>query len=130
MTINPNIPDAHVLRGWYDSVGADQSFTATSSAGFGSGEVATFNRADVRTIEDIEANLQATEKGEMFSCRGTISWIKDENPAYPACPDKSCRKKLIDNGEGWRCKECIKTWEKPEYRCVTCHLVPESLLTF
>ena len=118
VSINPDIPDAHVLRGWYDSVGINQSFTAYSNGASGSGG-ATFSRADIRTIEDIKANLQIAEKAEMFSCRGTILHIKGDNPAYPACPTQTCKKKVIDNGEGWQCEKCEKTWEKPEYRYIT-----------
>jgi replication factor A1 len=117
MAINPDIPDAHVLRGWYDSVGINESFTAYSNIGSGSG-AATFNRAEVRTIEDIKANLHIAEKAEMFSCRGTILHIRGENPAYPACPNQSCKKKVIEVGESWHCEKCDKTWEKPEYRYV------------
>lgn len=126
MAVNPNIPDAHVLRGWYDSVGVNQSSTATSSARLGSGGAATFNRAEIRAIEDIKANLRIVEKAEMFSCRGTILDVGGENLAYPACPNQSCRKKVTDTEEGWHCKQCGKTWEKPEYRYITRNLVPGS----
>ena len=128
MTINPDIPDAHVLRGWYDTVGLNQNFTAY----FGSGSegAATFNRAEVRTIEDIKANLQVVDKAEMFSCRGTILHIRGENTAYPACPNQSCKKKVIDTGEGWHCEKCEKTYEKPEYRQVAVTLSRDLLLTF
>lgn len=118
MAINPEVPDTYVLRGWYDSVGAKQNFTAYSNLGMGSGGAATFNRAGVRTIEEIKADLQIPEKAEMFSCRGTILHIRGDNPAYPACPNQSCKKKVIDTGEGWHCEKCEKTWEKPEYRYV------------
>ena len=130
MSVDPDITDAHVLRGWYDSVGVNQSFTAYSNTALGSGGAATFNRAEIRTIEDIKANLQAAEKAEMFSCRGTILHIKGENPAYPACPNQSCKKKVTEDGESWRCEKCDRTWEKPEYRYVTCNLdILKSLST-
>ena len=122
MAINPDIPDAHVLRGWYDSVGATQSFTAYSNPGSGPGGAATFNRAQVRTIEEIKANTQIPEKAEMFSCRGTVLHIRGENPAYPACPNQSCKKKVTEVGENWQCEKCDKTWEKPEYRFVVSDL--------
>ena len=129
MTINPDIPDAYVLRGWYDTVGAGESFTAYSNLGRGSGGAATFNRADIRTIEDIKANPQIVEKAKMFSCRGTVLRIRDENPAYPACLNKSCKKKVNETEEGWHCQRCEKTWEKPEYGYIPHNLVPGSLLT-
>jgi len=118
MTVNPDITDAHVLRGWYDSVGNTQSFTAYSNVGSGSGGAATFNRADIRTIDDVKTNIEIPEKAEMFSCRGTILHIKSDNPAYPACPNQTCKKKVTFTGEGWHCEKCEKTWEKPEHRYV------------
>lgn len=117
MTLNPDLPDALVLRGWYDSVGATTSFTAYTM-GSGSGGGAAFNRAEVRTIEDIKENLQIAEKAEMFSCRGTILHIRGENPAYPACPNQTCKKKVIETGDAWHCEKCEKSWEKPEYRYI------------
>ena len=128
MTLNPDLPDALVLRGWYDSVGATTSFTAYTM-GSGSGGGAAFNRAEVRTIEDIKANLQIAEKAEMFSCRGTVLHIRGENPAYPACPNQSCKKKVIETGDTWNCEKCEKTWEKPEYRYTAWDVVLEPLLT-
>lgn len=125
MTVNPDITDAHVLRGWYDSVGVNSSFTAYS--GSGPGGATTFNRADIRTIEDIKANTQIPEKAEMFSCRGTILHIKADNPAYPAC--QTCKKKVIDMGDSWRCEKCETSCEKPEYRCVVSEPIPEPPLT-
>jgi len=118
MTVNPNIPSAHVLRGWYDSVGVNQSFAANSSASSGLGGVITFNRAEVRTIEDIKANLQIAEKAEMFSCRGSILYVEGDNPAYPACHNQSCKKKVVSTVDGWHCEKCGKTWEEPEYRYI------------
>jgi replication factor A1 len=37
LQLNPDIPDAHRLRGWYDNVGSRESFTGLSSAGGASG---------------------------------------------------------------------------------------------
>lgn len=129
MTVNPSIPSAYVLRGWYDSVGVDQSFAANSSAGSGLGGAVTFNRAEVRTIEDIKANLQIAEKAEMFSCRGSILHVEGDNPAYPACPNQSCKKKVVNTVDGWHCEKCGKAWEEPEYRYTDCDLILGPFLT-
>ncbi|CAD6981521.1 unnamed protein product, partial [Tilletia controversa] len=55
MSINPDIPEAHGLRGWYDNQGAGQSFRAYTSAsvggsGAGGGAGAGANLAERRTI--------------------------------------------------------------------------------
>jgi len=124
MTINPKIPDARVLREWYDAVGVNQSFTAYSNAASGSG-AATFNRTDIRMIDNLKANLQVAEEAEVFSYRGTVSHVQGDTPAYPACPNQTCKRKVIDIGEGWHCEKCEKTWQEPEYRYVACCLIPE-----
>ena len=35
MSLNPDIPEAHQLRGWYDSTGQGMSFHSFSSTGSG-----------------------------------------------------------------------------------------------
>lgn len=125
MKINPrDIPDAQELRGWYDSVGATQTF-ANSGVGTGSGGVAAFNRADARSIGDITTNPENTERTEMFSCRGTIVYLNGENPAYPGCPNRSCKKKVVVDGKVWRCEKCGGGCEKPEYRYMPSMLVSD-----
>ena len=128
MTIDPDISDAHILRGWYDAISVNQSFTAYSNVASGSG-VATINRTDILTIDDIETNLQVAGKAEVFLYRGTILHIRGDNPAYPTCPNQACKKEVIETGEGWHCEKCEKIWEKPEYRYVTCCWIPRPPLT-
>jgi len=128
MATNPNISDTYMLRGWYDAICVNQSFTAYSNAASGS-EAATLNRSDILTIDDIEANPQVAEEAEVFFYRGTILHIRGDDPAYPACPNRACKKEVIDTGEGWHCENCAKTWEEPEYRYVTCCWIPEPPLT-
>lgn len=121
MTVNPDISEAHVLRGWYDSALASGRFVAHSGMGPGAGGAVLFNRAEARTIEDIKTNLHVSEKAEMFSCRGTILNIWEDqggNITYPACPGQSCKKKLVKIGDGWCCEKCEELWEKPEHRHV------------
>lgn len=116
MHMNPDIPEAHALRGWYDAAGAEQTFHAHTGGAF-TGGGASFERAEIRNISEIKAtDLTESDKPQNFSSRATIMHIKPDNIAYPACPD--CGKKVVDIGTGWRCEKCSKTHTKPQHRCV------------
>ena len=38
-----------------------------------------------------------------------------EKNYYPGCPEKNCKKKLVQENDGWVCQSCSKTYEKPYY---------------
>ncbi|KAI0723933.1 replication factor-a protein [Cerioporus squamosus] len=91
MHINPDIPEAHALRGWFDAAGSDQTFQAHTSTFTGGGGI-TFDRAEVRNLNEND----------------TIS--------YPACPTQGCGKKVVELGDSWRCEKCDKSYPKPQHR--------------
>lgn len=119
MTISPDIPEAHTLKGWYVDVGAQKSFTTHTQGGSSSISGGTINRNEMRTIFDVkEAQLGMSDKADFFSTRATIMHIKTDNLVYPACPASQCNKKVIESHDGWRCEKCDRSYEKPEYRSV------------
>ncbi len=116
MEINPDLPEAHNLRGWYDGGGSNQTFYAQTTASFQGGPT-TFDRRDIQLLNDVrEAELGMGENAEYFSTRATIMHIKSDNIAYPACQTQGCSKKVIEQHDGWRCEKCDRSWEKPSYR--------------
>ncbi|KAI8818562.1 uncharacterized protein EV422DRAFT_537495 [Fimicolochytrium jonesii] len=120
--VNPDIPEAHQLRGWYDSTGKTAHFQGYSNAGPGavSGPGQNGGRRDpMKFISQIkDENLGLGEKPDYFMIRGTVMFIKNENISYPACQSESCNKKVTDIGNGWRCEKCDKTWPAPSYRYI------------
>ncbi|KAG9315620.1 hypothetical protein JVU11DRAFT_3262 [Chiua virens] len=115
MTLNPDIEEAHLLRGWYDGIGTDKTFQSYSSAPSGGSSFGGFNRNDMRYLRDVkELQLGMSDKAEYFSARATVMHIRQESIAYPGCP--TCGKKVTDLGDGWRCEKCEKTLERPEHR--------------
>ncbi|TFY76589.1 hypothetical protein EWM64_g7426 [Hericium alpestre] len=117
MTINPDLPEAYSLRGWYDDAGVKTSFHSHTSGGASGGAGGTINRSEMRTLNDVkEAQLGMSDKVDYFSCRATIMHIKPENTYYPACPGENCSKKVVEQHDGWRCEKCDRSYEKPEYR--------------
>ncbi|KAI8998395.1 replication protein A 70 kDa DNA-binding subunit [Gaertneriomyces semiglobifer] len=117
MMMNPDVPEARHLRGWYDAEGRTQSFQSYSSDGAGAGAA---GRKDVtKFISQIkDENLGTGEKPDYFAIRATIMFIRTENVWYPACPADKCNKKVTDVGNGWRCEKCDKTWPSPSYRYI------------
>ncbi|KAK7694058.1 hypothetical protein QCA50_003634 [Cerrena zonata] len=122
LSVNPEIPEAYALRGWYDAGGNQSSFQAHSNAsGSGRGAGGNFDRAEMKSLAEVTDILShstedLSEKPVYFSTRGTIMHIKQENVAYPACP--TCNKKVFEQHDGWRCEKCERSHEKPEYRYI------------
>ncbi|CCM03614.1 uncharacterized protein FIBRA_05754 [Fibroporia radiculosa] len=120
MQVNPDIPDAHALRGWFDAAGVDQNYQAqSSSGGGGGGSYGQFERAEILPVNTVkEREMGMSDKPDFFLCRATIMHLKTENIAYPACHTDGCNKKVIEGHDGWRCERCDRSWEKPQYRYI------------
>ncbi|BGP13947.1 hypothetical protein JCM10213_005531 [Rhodosporidiobolus nylandii] len=117
--IDPDIPEAHELRGWYDTAGHSSSFIAHSNSGGGGG--APLPKSDAfKTLQAVvDENLGMSERPDFFATRATITYIKGDNLSYPACPTERCNKKMNQEGEGmWRCEKCEQVYEAPQYRYI------------
>lgn len=119
LEINPDIPECHALRGWFDAGGNSENFQSHTNTFSSAGGAATFNRSELMSIEEVKAkDLGTSDKTDFFSTRATVMHLKADNIAYPACPTQGCNKKVFDQHDGWRCEKCDRSFEKPEYRCV------------
>ncbi|KAJ9093583.1 hypothetical protein QFC19_008312 [Naganishia cerealis] len=118
MTVNPDIPDAHSLRGWYDAEGNNVSYHTHSNAGAaGAGAVTTVRPEEMKTIGQIkDENIGMSDKQEYFSTKATVSFIKQESFSYPACP--TCNKKVVEESDGWRCEKCDAVYPQPLHRYI------------
>ncbi|PWZ02109.1 putative replication factor-A protein 1 [Testicularia cyperi] len=129
MTINPDIAEAHMLRGWFDNDGAHSEFKPYTNAG-GSGGAAggTGNLAERRTIAQVkDENMGMSEKPDYFNVRATVVYIKQDNLYYTACPSDGCNKKVTQDMDGnWRCEKCDRSYPAPEYRYILSTNVADS----
>lgn len=117
MQVDPPIEECFTLRGWYDSQGADMSFQSKTVIGGGGGLGAGFNRAEVRSLNEVkESELGMGDKPEFFSAQATIVHIREESVSYPACTGANCSKKMVMNGDNWVCDKCGHVAPSPEYR--------------
>ena len=111
MELNPDVPLAHKLRGWYDSAGRSGQFQSYSG-GIGAGNAGS--NASIYVSQIMENGLGNGEKPDYFTTQATITHIRHENCMYPACP--SCSKKVIEMGDSWRCEKCDTSYPEPKYR--------------
>lgn len=117
MLVNPEIPEAYELRGWYDDQGVNAKIQSHSALG-GAGLNRPITEESLKTIAEIkESEIGLSERGDFFTCRATIMYIKSETICYPACPTDRCNKKLLQDGDDeWRCEKCDKVFPAPDYR--------------
>ncbi|KAL0942486.1 putative replication factor-a protein 1 [Colletotrichum truncatum] len=117
MSVDPDIPEAHRLKGWYDSSGRNDSFnTHNNMASMGN---ATGRKDQDKSILQVKEENLGMEQQDYFNLKATIVYIKQDNFAYPACMNEGCNKKVTDMNDGtWRCEKCDVSHPKPEYRYI------------
>ncbi|KMQ93699.1 replication protein a 70 kda dna-binding subunit [Lasius niger] len=110
---DPDLPEAHRLRGWYTTVGHSENAKSLSKAGGGD-----FNAPLYTFQEATEARLgEKLNLADAFTVVATINLIRVENSIYKACPIESCKKKLIDQSTGiFRCEKCNRDYPNFAYR--------------
>ncbi|XP_075052795.1 replication protein A 70 kDa DNA-binding subunit [Mixophyes fleayi] len=114
--INPDIPEAFKLRGWFDSEGQVLEGTSISES---RGGAAGGNTNWKSLLEVKNENLGHGEKADYFTSVATIVYLKKENCLYQACPSQDCNKKVIDHQNGlFRCEKCDKEFPNFKYRLI------------
>ncbi|XP_075892468.1 replication protein A 70 kDa DNA-binding subunit [Nelusetta ayraudi] len=116
LMVNPDIPEAYKLRGWYDKVGhtmEGQSLTEMKPGGGG-------GNTNWKTLSDVKnEHLGHGEKADYFTCIATIVFLRKENCLYQACPSQDCNKKVVDQQNGmFRCEKCDKEFPNFKYRLI------------
>ena len=122
MTVNPDIVQAHKLKGWYEDQGRNDTFTSHASMGDGMsmGDAGGRGKPMKSIMQVKDENLGMSDAPDYFTTKATIIYVKQENFSYPACLAPECKnKKVVEEEPGqWRCAFCQKTYPKPEYRYV------------
>nr|CAD7264523.1 unnamed protein product [Timema shepardi] len=115
MLVNPDIPEAHRLKGWFDNYGVTQE-TVNISARTGTGGVGVDgNWMSFKEVHD--AQLGGGEKPDYFNCKATVLLVRSENATYRACPQGDCNKKVVDMGNDmYRCEKCQAEYPNFKYR--------------
>lgn len=115
LQIDPDIPEAHRLRGWYNTTGCSENVHVISKGlGGGSGGL---NGPWLTFKEAKDMQLGCREGPDYFVVKATINMIRTENSLYKACPTEDCKKKLVDqSNEMYRCEKCNRDYPNFKYR--------------
>ncbi|PKS07609.1 hypothetical protein jhhlp_006215 [Lomentospora prolificans] len=122
MSVDPDIPDAHRLKGWYDSQGRTDSFA--THVNMGSAGKATGRKDEIKLISQIrDENLGMGSEPIYFMLKATVVFIKQKSFCYPACANTlanpPCNKKVEKiEDDVWRCEKCSMNFAKPNYRFI------------
>lgn len=101
--LNPDIPEGHQVRGWFDNGGADNITNFVSARVGGGGNMST----EWMSFFDVRArNLGNGDKPDYFQAKATIQMVRGQNAIYKACSTPECNKKVVDEGETFRCEKC------------------------
>lgn len=120
MTVDPDIDDAHKLKGWYLAQGKNETFSTHAQMAGSMGAAGGRSDPSKTLLQVIEENLGMTEDADYFTTKATIVYVSQKKFAYPACLRAECNKKVIEENPGeWRCAKCDVTHPKPEYRYIT-----------
>nr|KAF6289714.1 replication protein A1 [Pipistrellus kuhlii] len=115
--LNPDIPEAYKLRGWFDSEG--QALDGVSISDLKGGGTAGGN-TNWKTLYEVKSeNLGHGDKADYFSSVATVVYLRKENSMYQACPSQDCNKKVIDQQNGlYRCEKCDREFPNFKYRMI------------
>ncbi|KAL7301699.1 hypothetical protein TKK_0005698 [Trichogramma kaykai] len=113
LQVDPDLPQAHKLRGWFKSVGSSEesrSLSKTTGGGSMNGPWATFKEAQ-------ENRYGHPDCPNMFITKATVHLIKAENALYKSCPSEGCKKKVVDQSNGmYKCEKCQRDYPNFTYR--------------
>ncbi|KAH8634652.1 replication protein-like protein A 70 kDa DNA-binding subunit [Alternaria alternata] len=116
MMVDPDIDEAHKLRGWYNAAGQNATFSTHQNMAPAAGGSKNEAKAISAILEE-EAYLQDTPT--YMSLRASVLYVKNTTVAYPACSTEGCNKKVIEENPGsWWCEKCQKAFPEPQYRYV------------
>lgn len=98
--VNPDIPEAHSILGWYQDVGKDLKVEMPE------------REQKLSLISDIK-----NEEMIWSSSRCTIVYFREDSVFYESCVSDGCNKKVLKNDIGeFRCERCNKTSYDCNYR--------------
>lgn len=114
--------DAQRVKSWYDNKSASSedfmSEIRSLTIGFKRDNEARDNQVEKKSnlslIAEINSSLQGendTDQAHFFYINGYVARVKnDERIYYPACKGEGCRRKVIEDSNGYRCEHCNQTF--------------------
>jgi len=121
--INPDIPESHRLRGWFDQAGVETNFeelSNTGQSGGGGGAGTGSIQSNWKTLDSLKTEgLGLKDKPDYITCKAIVLYTKKDNSMYMACVGENCQKKVVDQNDGqYRCEKCAKSYDTFKWRFV------------
>jgi replication factor A1 len=117
--VNPDRPEAHRLRGWWDSQGSSSPITELSGQKAAGGSGAQDKRSFAQMKEESMGN---GDQAAFYRVTGTLTnltFSAEKLPWYTACPSPQCNKKVSEDSQGnWFCEKCNKAYPNCEPRYI------------
>lgn len=123
MQLNPDIPEAHTMRGWFDASGNEMTVTNLSDNKRSAGEGTDGNyvgNTPWKSFDRLkEEQMGMADKPDYFQVNGVVLYAKKDNSMYMACPGEKCNKKVVDQNDGsYRCEKCTKNYTEFKWRMI------------
>ncbi|OAL52015.1 replication factor-a protein [Pyrenochaeta sp. DS3sAY3a] len=117
MMVDPDIDEAHKLRGWFNAVGQNATFSTHQNMATTSGGSKNETKLISQILEE-ETYLQ--DAPTYMSIKASVLFVKHNTTvAYAACSTPGCNKKVIEDNPGsWWCEKCQTSFPEPTYRYV------------
>jgi len=77
--LNPDIPESHQLRGWFDSVGHSADYSEYRHQG---GGAAGGGATNWKALGEVKAQNLGVEKVDYFNVKGIVGHLKKDNCMY------------------------------------------------
>ncbi len=118
--INPDITEAHTLRGWFDQGGASNVTELSNVAGGAGSQTTGSIQTPWKSLDTFKDDrLGMSDKGDYLMTKATLLFAKKDNALYMACPGENCNKKVIDQNDGtYRCEKCSKNYPNFNWRMI------------
>ena len=114
MQVNPDMSEAHKLRGWFDNDGCSAQTNNISGVRGGGGGAGASNAWKSFAEVKLE-RLGNGEKPDYYTAKAMVAMINKERALYQACAQPDCNKKVVDQNNGvYRCEKC--NVEKQEFK--------------
>lgn len=112
---NPDLREAHFLRGWYDREGCTMEFNTYANEGGSSGG----SGSNWKTFAQAKSDNLGIDKPDYYTAKAMVMFVRKENSMYMACPTDSCNKKLVDQGNNlYRCEKCNQEFSTYKWRMI------------
>ncbi|XP_045135026.1 replication protein A 70 kDa DNA-binding subunit-like [Portunus trituberculatus] len=110
--INPDIQEAHLLKGWFDNGGSTKETVNLSGRSGQAGNMGGTFKLFVEAKQNT-----GTDQPEYCCIKGCVVMVRKESGMYQACPKEGCNKKVVDQGnQTYRCEKCDYTHDTFQWR--------------